>query len=74
MLIIPFPLTSRSPLNYESNLWLSSSCVVAETWTRPGALVEHMRAAVLTASPQRSYWNLLWPMMPAMAAPEWMPI
>ena len=33
-----------------------------------------MRAAVLTASPHRSYWKRLWPMMPAMAVPEWMPI
>ena len=32
-----------------------------------------MRAAVLTASPQRSYWKRLWPMMPAMALPLLMP-
>ena len=39
----------------------------------PGAEYEHMRAAVLTASPHRSYWKRLWPMMPAMAVPVWMP-
>jgi len=32
-----------------------------------------MRAAVLTASPQRSYWNVLEPITPAIADPEWMP-
>mmetsp|Transcript_49628 Transcript_49628/g.165794 ORF Transcript_49628/g.165794 Transcript_49628/m.165794 type:complete len:236 (-) Transcript_49628:218-925(-) len=42
--------------------------------TRPGADMPHMRAAVLTASPTRSYWYFRWPMMPAIAEPEWTPI
>ena len=41
---------------------------------QPGAEYAHIRAAVFTASPQRSYWKRLWPMTPAIAAPEWMPI
>ena len=51
-----------------------TSYTVDEIVMHPGAEYEHMRADVFTASPHRSYWNRLCPMMPAMAAPEWMPI
>ena len=72
--IRPFPFTTFSPrcsVSYSSQIsaWVASDMVI-----QPGAEYEHMRAAVLTASPHRSYWNRLCPMMPAMAAPEWMPI
>ena len=40
---------------------------------RPGTPWDSIRLAVLTVSPQTSYWNLVVPMMPATAGPLFTP-
>ena len=50
-----------------------SSRVDSLTWMRPGTPWDSIRLAVLTVSPQMSYWNFVLPITPATAGPELMP-
>lgn len=56
---------------YESAI---RSWVDSEIWIFPGSPLDSIRLAVLTVSPQMSYWNFMLPMTPATAGPELMPI
>jgi len=71
--ISPLPLMMRSPHDLAPKRSLRRLNVDWETCTRPGSEYAHIRAAVLTASPHKSYWYVLWPITPAMADPESMP-
>ena len=42
-----------------------SNRVDSLTWMRPGFPWDSIRLAVLTVSPQRSYWNFVLPITPA---------
>ena len=67
-------MTSIGPRYVVAKSSLIRRFVASLIWIRPGSLCDSIREAVLTVSPQMSYWNLRVPMTPATAGPELIPI
>ena len=72
--ILPLPLMAWIPLGCMVNRSAMRARVASDVCILPGSPWDSMRAAVLTASPHKSYTNFLLPITPATTGPECMPI